>query len=107
MHGTFNEKITDLEGKKQDQDKKHHQVYIAVFEIVKGNIENHTGGDEYIQAFPLNPVGDVHIGIPPRFYIPYQPGYYRGNNDQQDGKEVQHRVFQRVFHETHVGEKQE
>ncbi len=40
---------------------------------MKDKVGNNTDGNKYIKRFSLNPVGYVHIGVSPGFYIPYKP----------------------------------
>ncbi len=105
MHRTFNKKITDLKGKKQNQDKQHNKINIAIPYIIKNKIGDNTDRDKYIERFSLNPVRYIHIRISPRFYVPYQPDDSRDNDHQQYRKEIKKRIFKSVLLDTHIYEK--
>ena len=88
MHGAFNEKIADLQGKKKNQNKQHNKIKIAVFHIIKNNISNNTSRNKYIESLPLHPIRNIHIGISAGFNIPDQPNNDRDHYDQQYWQKV-------------------
>lgn len=80
MHRAFDKKIADLKGEKQHQNKQHDKVNIPGFDIMENKISNHANGNKYVECFPLNPVGDIHIGVSSCFHIPYQPDDHRNDD---------------------------